>query len=107
MIGCLSTLLMLSHLISLVLTSSIDVARHNAGKQIQPELSERDSTNHTFTRFGEYGIECDGALYGDDIQLKSCLSAVEGMSGAESTYSWGPRGGYTSLITPLRILSRM
>lgn len=106
MIMCLSTLLMLSHLISLVLASSIKSGRHDTRKPIQPELPKRDSTTHSLTRVGEYEIECDGALYGDDIQLKSCLSATEGMAKSQSTYSWGPRGGSTALITPIRILSR-
>ena len=106
MIRRLSALLMVSYLIALILTSFVEVARHDSRKQIQPELSERDSTTSRSTRVGEYLIECDGALYGDDLQLESCLSAVQGMSNAQSTYSWGPRGGSTSLITPLRILSR-
>ena len=106
MIRCLSALLMFSHLVTAAFTSSMYVARHNARKQIEPELSERDSTTHSFTRIGEHGVECDGALYGDNIELKSCLSAMDGMSRDASTYSWGPRGGSTKLITPLRILSR-
>ena len=106
MIRRLSTLLMVSYLISLVLASFTQVARQDAKQQIQPGVSKRDSSTHSFTKVGEYVVECDGALYGDDLHLESCLSAVEGMSKAQSTYSWGPRGGSTKLITPVRILSR-
>ena len=106
MVRRLSTLLIVSYLISLVLASFMQVARQDARKQIQPEVSKRDSTNGSFLRVGDYGVECNGALYGDDLSIESCLSAVEGMSKARSTYSWGPRGGSTKLITPIRILSR-
>lgn len=97
---------LLLHFATLVLSLVADVGQHEESRAEELELVERAVFEASaVTHVGGLTVECNGDLFGRDLDMESCKTALPAFPDKRKAFSFGPRGTASDFDTPNRILS--